>query len=261
MQLARQTDPFEFARSFSLASVPQQVTSTAKLNLLDLTGILIGGRQTELSDIIVSHVAEEFAGRNPVPFSNVTASASGVALATGMTIDALDGHDGYNPSKGHVGCALSAGLLAMAPDTCSGQDFLEAVIIGYEIGSRLGPSLHATTSDYHTSGAWMAVAVALVGARLLGLTAEQTAHAVGIAEYHGPRSQMMRVIDHPTMLKDGSGWGAMAGVSAVKLAASGFTGAPALTLSAPEIQPWFEDLGQTWLTCRQYYKPDRKSVV
>lgn len=31
----------------------------------------------------------------------------------------------------------------------------------------------------------------------------------------------MRCIDHPTMVKDGSGWGAMAGVSAALLAADG----------------------------------------
>jgi hypothetical protein len=38
-------------------------------------------------------------------------------------------------------------------------------------------------------------------------------HAIGIAEYYSPRSQMMRVIDHPTMLKDGCGFGAMARTS------------------------------------------------
>ncbi len=93
--------------------------------------------------------------------------------------------------------------------------------MGYELGSRLAVALHATTPDYHTSGAWVAVAAAAAGARLLKLDTDQTAHALGIAEYHGPRSQMMRCIDHPTMLKDGSGWGAMAGVSAALLARAG----------------------------------------
>ena len=47
-------------------------------------------------------------------------------------------------------------------------------------------------------------------------------HALGIAEYHGPRSQMMREIDNPTMLHDGSGMGALVGVNAALLA----SGAP-----------------------------------
>ena len=32
---------------------------------------------------------------------------------------------------------------------------------------------------------------------------EQLRHALGIAEYHGPRSQMMREIANPSMLHDG----------------------------------------------------------
>ena len=47
---------------------------------------------------------------------------------------------------------------------------------------------------------------------------------------------MMRCIDHPTMLKDGSGWGAMAGVISAYLAADGFTGAPALTVERDDVR-------------------------
>ncbi len=63
-----------------------------------------------------------------------------------------------------------------------GQEFLTRVVIGYELGSRLGQALHATAKDYHTSGAWCALANAALGARALGLDTEQTRHAVGIAE-------------------------------------------------------------------------------
>jgi len=67
--------------------------------------------------------------------------------------------------------------------------------------------MHATCADYHTSGAWTAVDVGAAGAKLLGLEKDRLRHAMGIAEYHGPRSQMMRCIDHPSMLRDGVGWG------------------------------------------------------
>ena len=90
-----------------------------------------------------------------------------------------------------------------------------------------------------------------MAARLMRLDPAQTAHAMGIAEYHGPRSQMMRCIDHPTMLKDSSGRGAMCGVAAVQLAAAGFTGAPALTLGTDH----WQDLADRWLICQQYFKP------
>ncbi|MEM7567943.1 MAG: MmgE/PrpD family protein, partial [Pseudomonadota bacterium] len=78
--------------------------------------------------------------------------------------------------------------------------------------------------------------------------------ALGIAEYHGPRSPMMRCIDHPTMVKDGSGWGAMAGVSAAHLAAQGFTGAPATTLEGADVADIWADLGTRWYISEQYIK-------
>ena len=131
-----------------------------------------------------------------------------------MTIDSIDAHDGFNGAKGHVGCGVFPAAIAFADVTTSlgGQSFLTDITLGYELGSRLALALHATVPDYHTSGAWVSLAVAALGARRLGLGYEETRHALGIAEYHGPRSQMMRCIDSPSMLKDGSGFGAMSGV-------------------------------------------------
>jgi hypothetical protein len=47
----------------------------------------------------------------------------------------------------------------------------------------------------------------------VGLDREATRHALGIAEFHSPRGSMMRRIDHPTMLKDGSAWSAFSGMT------------------------------------------------
>jgi len=109
-------------------------------------------------------------------------------------------------------------------------------------------------SGHHTSGAWIALAAAAIGARSLGLSGHQTREALGIAEYHGPRSQMMRCIDHPTMLKDGSGWGSMAGCSAALLAQDGFTGSPALTVEGDDVKHIWSDLGSRWTITEQYTK-------
>lgn len=244
-----------YIRALQYADLPPHIRTRAELCLLDLIGTAIGGAPTRLSQIIRDHAADQFQGRHPMLFDGRPASAAGLALAGGMTIDALDGHDGYNPAKGHVGCGLFPAALALALEAgqTDGAEFLTTITMGYELGSRLALALHATVPDYHTSGAWVAVATAAAGARLMKLDHAQTAHALGIAEYHGPRSQMMRCIDHPTMLKDGSGWGAMAGTSAALLARAGFTGAPALTITDP--QDIWDDLGTTWLIDQQYFKP------
>jgi len=247
-------DPVKFILNTSFEDHTAKVLETAKLNVLDTIGIAAGGHGTKLSQIIRDVASDEFGGKFPIVFDGRTASESGVALAAGMMIDSLDGHDGFNPAKGHIGAPLISALLPVASAIdASGRDFLNAVIIGYEIGARVSVAQHGTCPDYHTSGSWGAVAAAAAISNLLGLDRETTRHALGIAEYHGPRSQMMRCIDYPTMVKDGAGWGAMTAVSAVKLAMKGYTGAPAITVEeAPE---YWEDLGKRRYTLEQYYKP------
>ncbi|MGB0960571.1 MAG: MmgE/PrpD family protein [Halocynthiibacter sp.] len=235
--------------------LPTSVQDQMLLNILDLVGNGIGGTTFEASNIIRAVTQRQYGGPHPMIHDGRLASAAGVALAYGTSIDALDGHDGFNPAKGHIGCAVLAGVLATALETglTDGQAFLTAIAIGYEFGARLAIALHDSAPDYHTSGAWAAIAVAALSSRMMGLSHQQTRHAMGIAEYNGPRSQMMRCIDHPTMVKDGSGWGAMVGVMAAQMAQDGFTGAPALTFEK-ELTPW-ADLGERWYGLEQYYKP------
>ena len=246
-------DIIAFSRELTWDDIPLKVRDQTKLCLMDLIGVAAGGIRTKLSNIACGYAALDMSGTIPMIFDGRKASVPGVAMAGGMTIDALDGHDGFNPAKGHAGCGLFPALYAVAQDSksISGKQFLLALTIGYELACRAALAQHASVSDYHTSGSWVSVAIAAVAARIMKLSLDQTRHAMGIAEYHGPRSQMMRCIDHPTMLKDGSGWGAMCGVSAARMAKAGFTGAPAVIL---QTEHW-HDLGENWLITQQYFKP------
>jgi 2-methylcitrate dehydratase PrpD len=249
-----------FIHTLDSTALPDVVRKQAEMCVLDLIGVGIGGATTAMSQITRDHAAMMFGGGDGavrMMFDGRPVSPAGAALAGGITIDALDAHDGFNPNKGHIGCGVLPAALAFAAEAArdDGRDFLGAIVVGYELGARLGTSLHASVSDYHTSGAWVAPTCAAIGARFLGLDADQTRHAMGIGEYHGPRSQMMRCIDDPTMVKDGSGWGAMAGVSAAYLARGGFTGAPAITAEGADVAHFWADLGRTWLIVDQYFKP------
>jgi len=246
--------PLDLIHGLHWADLPHQVWARAEMALLDLIGIAAGGHGTRLSRIIRDHAAEHFGGSAPMLFDSRRASPPGVALAGGMMIDSLDGHDGYNPAKGHIGCPLFPAALTLAQrQGVSGEEFLATIVMGYEFGARAAEAQHGSVPEFHTSGSWGAVTAAAAAARLLKLNHETTRHALGIAEYHGPRSQMMRCIDYPTMVKDGSGWGSMAGVSAALLAERGFTGAPAVTVEdAPE---FWADLGDRWAILQQYFKP------
>ena len=230
--------------------------------VLDTMGVLIASGPMNAGVIARDTAALLYSSNDPAHsarmlFDGRRVSMAGAAYAAATQTDNLDGHDGYNPTKGHIGVVVVPALAILAqhcPDL-SGPEALAAVITGYEVAGRAGIALHATVSDYHTSGAWNTLGVVAMAARLRKHSIDQLRQAMGIAEYHGPRSQMMREIANPSMLHDGSGWGVLVGMSATVLAEQGFTGAPAITIEAEDVAPHWQDLGQLWQMEHQYVKP------
>ena len=243
-------------------NIPESALEMAALLLLDTVGVAAGAVHLDVAHITRDFALDFYSTNNPemsarLMFDGRTASMAGAAFAAATQIDNLDAHDGYNPTRGHIGCAVVPALLAFSHQhpELSGRDALAALVIAYEVAARAGISLHATASDYHTSGAWNALGVVALGCRLSGYDSEVLRQAMGIAEYHGPRSQMMREIANPTMLHDGSGMGAFVGVSATIMAARGFQGAPAITVEAEEVEPFWRNLGEEWTIEKNYIKP------
>lgn len=247
-----------FVHDLRFADLPSHVVAQARRCLLDLVGVAAAGSTTALSRIVRDHAARYLRGTDRTArllFDGRAVSPIGAAVANAATIDAMDGHDGHRLTKGHAGAALLPAAVAVLEGNPAAtvDDLLVALVVGYEIATRAGITLHATAADYHSSGAWNALGAAAVAARGLGLDRTATEHAIGIAEYHGPRAPMMSCIDYPSMVKDSSGWGANAGVSAALLAESGFTGPPAELLTADPA--CWEDLGRRWRLLEQYFKP------
>jgi 2-methylcitrate dehydratase PrpD len=128
----------------------------------------------------------------------------------------------------------------------SGSEMLTAIVVGYEVAMRTARCWHDYHDVYQSCGSWGSVADAAAAAHLLGLSAAHIRNALGIAEYHAPNLPMMRDVDHPTMVKHGMGWGTMTGITAVELAASGFTSIPTI-LSFDKYQDWVADIGENFL--------------
>ncbi len=246
-----------FVRDLRYEDLPAAVVAQAKRCVLDLVAAAIGGHGTGIGRIIRDHVAGHYAspGGARLMFDGRAAVPAWAAMANATMIDGFDSHDGHPLTKGHAGVAVLPALLALGGGTVTGRDALAALVLGYEVAIRAGIATHRTCCDYHTSGSWNALGVAAVAARLRRFDPETLRQALGIAEYNGPRSQMMRCIDHPTMLKDGSGWGTMVGIEAALLASSGFTGAPALVIEGTDVADLWADLGRRWRMLELYFKP------
>ncbi|MEM1050222.1 MAG: MmgE/PrpD family protein [Pseudomonadota bacterium] len=255
----------DFAGDLRTEDIPETVRSVLRRSFVDTMGVAAIGSTTGLAGIARSAARALFgtgtAGAARILMDGARLSPAGAAMAGAFTIDSVDAHDGTTPNKGHAGSAVFPALLAVADairsegEPVTGSDFLVWLAIAYETAYRAGQVQHATCADYHTSGAWTAVGVAIAAARMLGCDRDRIRHAAGIGEYHGPRSPMMRCIDFPTMLRDGVGWGAPSGVTAAYLAREGFTGAPALTCEGVDAAPYWEDLGNAWrLVDHTHYK-------
>ncbi|MGO1118088.1 MmgE/PrpD family protein [Rhodovibrionaceae bacterium A322] len=251
-----------FLTTLSWGQLSGEVQKQSALLLLDTLGVAIAAENLQ-AGVIARNTAAALYAAGPgadsarLMLDGRAVSLPGFAFALASQTDNLDAHDGFNPVKGHMGVVILPTLMAYAQQgrEVSGKEALTTLVAGYEIASRAGLALHATVPDYHTSGAWNALGVAAMGARLQGLDLAQLRNALGIAEFHGPRSQMMREVDDPSMLHDGGGTGALAGLSAVFMAEQGFTGGHAITVESEEVTAFWADLGQTWLTLEQYIKP------
>lgn len=266
MSSEQSASTFERVSAFTLETqaneIPAGTLKQSALLLLDTLGICAAAAPMEAGRIGREMAVSLFGSMNEATqarllFDGRSASMAGAMFAASTQTDNLDGHDGYNPTKGHIGVVAAPALVVLGESLpeLSGPDALAAMVVGYEVAGRAGMALHATVDDYHTSGAWNALGVVAMAARLRNHSPEQYREGLGIAEYHGPRSQMMREIATPTMLHDGSGWGALAGMSAVIGAEKGFTGAPAITVESDEAKPYWDDLGQFWQVDHQYIKP------
>jgi 2-methylcitrate dehydratase PrpD len=247
----------EFIVNLKWRDLPPQVQHQAKRCLLDAMGALIAGMETPVGTLMTAFAVEQFKGDEArILVSGKRSSAVGAALANGFAGNALDIDDGYRLVKGHPGACILPVLLAASElaSACSGEDFLTAFVMGYEVGIRAGLIRHATYQTYHASGSWGAIGGAAAAGKVLGLDWESIRQAMGAAEYHAPIAPMMKGIATPSMVKDGIGWGAMVSMASILMARSGFTGIEPLFGDTPN-QDWIAGLGVQYEILNLYFKP------
>src|SRR6267154_1318936 len=141
---------------------------------------------------------------------------------------ALDYDDLNMAMPGHPSVAILPGLLALAEvRRTSGREVTTAFVAGYETACRIGSALQPGHYNlgFHSTGTVGSLGAAAACSRLLGLDAEATAMALGIAgtQAAGLKSQF------GTMCKPfHAGKAAQNGLLAARLAARGFSSRPDL---------------------------------
>lgn len=118
-----------------------------------------------------------------VLISRRATSAYFAAMVNAAASHYVEQDDVHNGSVFHPATVVFPPALALAQTLGkSGKDFLLAVVVGYEVGIRVGEFLgRSHYRIFHTTGTAGALAAAAAAGSLLGLNAEQMLHAFGSA--------------------------------------------------------------------------------
>ena len=220
--LAPTRDLARWSSALAASQIPDNATLWAKHALLDWFGVTIAGAREDLAPLLL----EEFGGKEgPVTLIglNARAKAHDAALINGTLSHALDYDDVNRHMGGHPTAPVAAAALSLGEALGkSGRDTLLAFIAGYEVECQLGAmgSHSHYEQGFHSTGTIGTFGATAAAARLLGLDAQQTAVAFGIAASEAAGLKH----NFGTMTKPlHAGKAAMNGVMAARLAARGFT--------------------------------------
>ena len=241
--------------SLAFEDIPHSVIDRVKHQTLSVFAAIYCGAATEAGSILARVCTRpDDTGASAHTIGHSVTVEEAVRLHAGLSV-ALD-FDDYL-FLGHTGhSAIPVPIAVGQARNLSGKRVLEAMVAANEIAGRLGAS---TLVGPHNGQLWIfihAAGAAAATAKLLGLSAEQTAHALAIALFAPPFTQWPSAMGpHTKVLLAGEP--AAFGVRTAYLAAEGFTG-PLDLLDTPDgfyrhfsFMParfFLEGLGRCWVT-------------
>ncbi|TYL46018.1 MmgE/PrpD family protein [Nocardioides sp. BGMRC 2183] len=254
--------------------VPDQVVRAALRHLLDGLGTAIAGARTHAA-VPAVRVATALGGppEATVLGTATRVSAPAAALANGTLVHALDFDDTHAGGLVHATAVVLPAAFAVGEQVgVRGREVVEAAVVGYEVACRVAA---AAPYGFHAQGlhATMVAGVfssAAVTARLLGLDAATTTHALGIAGSQAGGLLAFLATGASTKQLH-PGFASQSGITAARLAAAGATGpetvfdgphgvydalAPAAVAAGRvDAASIVEGLGERWETTRIGIKP------
>jgi 2-methylcitrate dehydratase PrpD len=221
------------AQFAAAAAPPRAAGAVAARAVLDTIGVTLAGAIEPAARIVQRVVAADGSGPHVILGTAQRAGAANAALANGTAAHALDYDDMCFVSLAHPSAPLVAAALAAAEaEARDGAALLDAYVVGFEIEARLGRALNPRhyQRGWHCTSTLGTIGAAAAAARLLGLDAGATGHALAIAasEASGLKENF------GTMVKPlHAGLAARNGVLAALLARAGMT-ASAAAIDGPQ---------------------------
>ena len=213
----------------TLDDVPRDVVERAKHLLLDGIGCALIGSQLPWSRVATGAVLSlENTGHVAIIGTGRSTSAPAAAVLNGTFIQGFE-LDDFHPIAPVHSCSLvipallSTASAQPARTTCA--DFLLAAIVGFEVGPRVGYTLHGTQMldrGWHSGPVFGTHSAAMASGKMRGLSPAQLEDALGLA---GTQSAGLMAAQYEAMSKRmHHGFAARNGFYAAGLAAANYTG-------------------------------------
>ncbi len=206
-------------------ALPEATVAAAGQAILDTVGVMLAGSREQTAARGRALIAQRpGSGQATVVGTPRRASIEDAALVNGIAAHALDYDDLSRSLSGHPSVPVLPAALALAErEHASGAALLTAFVAGVEVEAKLGRALNPAhyEAGWHATSTLGVFGAAAAAARLLGLPAGRTAHALAIAASMASGIKANFGTDCKPLHV---GHASRCGLEAALLAAAGFTG-------------------------------------
>lgn len=222
---------------FDVKDAPENVRENVNLVLLDTLGVMLASTRYEVGkNIIKGAMAISGGGDVVIPGTSARLDMASSALVYGTLGHGIELDEVHLPSRQHVGATVGAAALVLGQHfNASLTQLREAILVGYEISAHLGIAVDNNVlldRNFHLTGVVSGFGCSAAAARLLGLTAEEVYHALGLTACQASGTLAWHTETHHMSKSFQSGLGARNGVTAALLAQQGYQG-PVAVLAGP----------------------------
>lgn len=214
--------------SLRATDLPEDALHAVRRAMVDYLACALPGAAMPVTQALARWAAAQGAKAVATPLGFAQGlSASEAAFVNGAAAHALDFDDGQTRGSVHPGGVVFSAAFAAAEATGAGMEALiAAVAAGYDVTLRIAGAIHPTSADagWHNTPVAGVFGATAAAARLHGLDAATTQHALGIAaSFAGGIRQYLH--DGAEVKRLHPGKAARDGIICAELAAEGITGA------------------------------------
>jgi 2-methylcitrate dehydratase len=216
-----------YATELKYEDIPEDVIRIAKRSILDTIGCAFGGYGAGPSKIAVN-LASDVSSKQPatILISGVKTSPDLAVFANGIMIRYLDFNDAFvslTHGAGHPSDTIAALLTSAEITARSGRELVTATVLAYEVFCKI-----ADVFDYLGNGidhsTITGIAAAVGAGRVMGLTAQQMVHAIGITVGGNTATRQGRADELSNWKAFAAADACRKAIFAVQLAQNGMTG-------------------------------------